>query len=165
MSRLQRGLSSLNGAASAGGGTRMGMSLPGGGDRQGTKSFEELKRLIHANWSTSSTCRASAILKATHCAARFAWSSNVCATRKTHCPNRMERERLIDEVLDETFGFGPLEVLLKDPDDQRHSHQRSEEDLRRTPRQDGEERRHLPRQRASDADHRPHRVEGRPARR
>ena len=29
--------------------------------------------------------------------------------------NRMERERLIDEVLDETFGFGPLEVLLKDP--------------------------------------------------
>jgi pilus assembly protein CpaF len=29
--------------------------------------------------------------------------------------NRMERERLIDEVLDETFGFGPLEMLLKDP--------------------------------------------------
>ena len=29
--------------------------------------------------------------------------------------NRMERERLIDEVLDETFGFGPLELLLKDP--------------------------------------------------
>jgi pilus assembly protein CpaF len=29
--------------------------------------------------------------------------------------NRVERERLIDEVLDETFGFGPLEALLKDP--------------------------------------------------
>src|SRR4029450_7101851 len=29
--------------------------------------------------------------------------------------NRMERERLIDEILDETLGFGPLEVLLKDP--------------------------------------------------
>jgi pilus assembly protein CpaF len=29
--------------------------------------------------------------------------------------NRSERERLIDEVLDETFGFGPLEILLKDP--------------------------------------------------
>src|SRR5204862_3170356 len=29
--------------------------------------------------------------------------------------NRMDRERLIDEVLDETFGFGPLEALLKDP--------------------------------------------------
>ncbi len=28
--------------------------------------------------------------------------------------NRAERERLVDEVLDETFGFGPLELLLKD---------------------------------------------------
>jgi pilus assembly protein CpaF len=28
--------------------------------------------------------------------------------------NRNERERLIDEVLDETFGLGPLEMLLKD---------------------------------------------------
>ncbi|MCA8986086.1 MAG: CpaF family protein [Planctomycetaceae bacterium] len=27
--------------------------------------------------------------------------------------NRSERERLIDEVLDETFGFGPLEILMK----------------------------------------------------
>ncbi len=26
-----------------------------------------------------------------------------------------ERQRLISEVLDETFGFGPLEVLLADP--------------------------------------------------
>ncbi len=29
--------------------------------------------------------------------------------------NRAERERLINEVLDETFGLGPLETLLKDP--------------------------------------------------
>ncbi len=29
--------------------------------------------------------------------------------------NRLERDRLIDEVLDETFGLGPLELLLKDP--------------------------------------------------
>jgi pilus assembly protein CpaF len=29
--------------------------------------------------------------------------------------NRGERERLIEEVLDETFGLGPLEFLLKDP--------------------------------------------------
>jgi len=29
--------------------------------------------------------------------------------------NRNERERLIGEVLDETFGLGPLEILLKDP--------------------------------------------------
>ncbi|MBI1310231.1 CpaF family protein [bacterium] len=28
--------------------------------------------------------------------------------------NRSERERLIEEILDETFGFGPLEMLLKE---------------------------------------------------
>ena len=28
--------------------------------------------------------------------------------------NRSERERLVEEVLDETFGLGPLELLLKD---------------------------------------------------
>ncbi|MCA9128653.1 MAG: CpaF family protein [Planctomycetales bacterium] len=28
--------------------------------------------------------------------------------------NRVERDRIIDEVLDETFGLGPLELLLKD---------------------------------------------------
>ncbi len=28
--------------------------------------------------------------------------------------NRSERDRLVDEVLDETFGLGPLEMLLKD---------------------------------------------------
>jgi pilus assembly protein CpaF len=29
--------------------------------------------------------------------------------------NRQERERLVNEVLDETFGLGPLEPLMKDP--------------------------------------------------
>jgi pilus assembly protein CpaF len=28
--------------------------------------------------------------------------------------NRLERQRLVNEVLDETFGYGPLELLLKD---------------------------------------------------
>ena len=39
---------------------------------------------------------------------------HLCDTENTLL-NRNERERLIDEVLDETFGLGPLEVLLKDP--------------------------------------------------
>ena len=39
---------------------------------------------------------------------------HLCDTEDTLL-NRNERERLIDEVLDETFGLGPLEMLLKDP--------------------------------------------------
>src|SRR5271154_4544738 len=39
---------------------------------------------------------------------------HLCDTEDTLL-NRSERERLIEEVLDETFGLGPLELLLKDP--------------------------------------------------
>jgi len=39
---------------------------------------------------------------------------HLCDTEDTLL-NRNERERLVDEVLDETFGLGPLEMLLKDP--------------------------------------------------
>jgi len=38
---------------------------------------------------------------------------HLCDTEETLL-NRAERERLIEEVLDETFGLGPLELLLKD---------------------------------------------------
>ncbi|RIK78184.1 MAG: pilus assembly protein CpaF [Planctomycetota bacterium] len=39
---------------------------------------------------------------------------HLCDTEDTFL-NRSERDRLVDEVLDETFGLGPLEMLLKDP--------------------------------------------------
>ncbi len=39
---------------------------------------------------------------------------NLCDTENTFL-NRQERDQLIEEVLDETFGLGPLELLLKDP--------------------------------------------------
>src|SRR3989304_6145550 len=38
----------------------------------------------------------------------------LCNTEDTYL-NRNERDRLIEEVLDETFGLGPLEMLLKEP--------------------------------------------------
>jgi len=40
---------------------------------------------------------------------------HLCDTTEECMLNRSERERLIEEVLDETFGLGPLEFLLKDP--------------------------------------------------
>ncbi len=39
---------------------------------------------------------------------------HLCDTEDTFL-NRSERDRLIEEVLDETFGLGPMELLLKDP--------------------------------------------------
>src|SRR5882724_10505417 len=35
--------------------------------------------------------------------------------RSSNLLSRQERERLVNEVLDETFGLGPLEPLMKDP--------------------------------------------------
>ena len=76
--------------------------------------FENLKRLIHGKLVDkldmnklgsldSGTLRREIRLVVEH----------LCDTENPLL-NRSERERLIEEVLDETFGFGPLEILLKE---------------------------------------------------
>ena len=77
-----------------------------------------------------------------------------------------EREKLIEEILDEIFGLGPARAAAAGPDDHRHPGQRPEQGVRRAARPAGADRRcvfrdddHL------HADHRPHRLERRPARR
>jgi pilus assembly protein CpaF len=112
MSRLQRGVSSLG--ASATGVSRLGSVSQNGNDRGG-KSFEELKRIIHAKLVDKlDLSRVSDLAGETLRREIRLVVERLCDTENPLL-NRMERERLIDEVLDETFGFGPLEVLLKDP--------------------------------------------------
>src|SRR3954447_17190073 len=41
-------------------------------------------------------------------------AEELCA-RGTDLLNSTERERLVEEVMDETFGLGPLEPLMRDP--------------------------------------------------
>src|SRR6516162_5252168 len=114
MSRLQRGLSSMNGGTSTGGASRLGSVSQAGGDRSG-KSFEELKRIIHAKLVDKlDLSRVSDLAGETLRREIRLVVERLCDTENPLL-NRMERERLIDEVLDETFGFGPLEMLLKDP--------------------------------------------------
>src|SRR6516164_3737615 len=112
MSRLQRGLSGLsnNGTLS-----RLGTTSTTTAERQGNKSFEELKRLIHGKLVDKlDLSRVSDLAGDTLRREIRLVVERLCDTENPLL-NRMERERLIDEVLDETFGFGPLEVLLKDP--------------------------------------------------
>lgn len=86
------------------------------GDARSSKNeeFENLKRRIHSKLVDKldlnkvgelegETLRKEIRLVVEH----------LCDTEDTLL-NRSERERLIDEVLDETFGLGPLELLLKD---------------------------------------------------
>jgi pilus assembly protein CpaF len=112
MSRLQRGLSGLSNTGSLGG--RLNPSL-GAADRQGTKSFEELKRLIHGKLVDKLDLSRVSDLEGETLRREIRLVVERLCDTENPLLNRMERERLIDEVLDETFGFGPLEVLLKDP--------------------------------------------------
>jgi pilus assembly protein CpaF len=110
MTRLQSGLGSLNSNYS-----RLGKSQAGGAERQANKSFEELKRLIHGKLVDKlDLSRVSDLAGDTLRREIRLVVERLCDTENPLL-NRMERERLIDEVLDETFGFGPLEMLLKDP--------------------------------------------------
>jgi pilus assembly protein CpaF len=87
----------------------------GGGDRQANKSFEELKRLIHGKLVDKLDLSRVSDLEGDTLRREIRLVVERLCDTENPLLNRMERERLIDEVLDETFGFGPLEVLLKDP--------------------------------------------------
>src|SRR4051794_26696269 len=124
MSRLQRGLNGLSnpggaGASQAGGSglSRLGtLSVPGNGpDRQAAKSFEELKRLIHGKLVDKLDLSKVSDLSGDTLRREIRLVVERLCDTENPLLSRMERERLIDEVLDETFGFGPLEALLKDP--------------------------------------------------
>ncbi|MCS7166992.1 MAG: CpaF family protein [Gemmatales bacterium] len=83
--------------------------------REAQKSFEELKRLIHTKLVEKlDLSRVSDLANDVLRREIRLVVERLCDTENPLL-NRMERERLIDEVLDETFGFGPLEPLLKDP--------------------------------------------------
>jgi pilus assembly protein CpaF len=111
MSRLQQGLSRLNSISNH------GTSIRGStqGIAQGNKSFEDLKRHIHnklvekLDFTRVKDLNSDALRRDIRRVVE-----HLCDTENPLL-NRMERERLIDEILDETLGFGPLEALLKDP--------------------------------------------------
>ncbi|HMF13407.1 MAG TPA: CpaF family protein [Gemmataceae bacterium] len=110
MSRLSRGLSGLGPSVN-----RLGGPTMAGGDRQANKSFEELKRLIHGKLVDKLDLSRVSDLEGDTLRREIRLVVERLCDTENPLLNRMERERLIDEVLDETFGFGPLEVLLKDP--------------------------------------------------
>jgi pilus assembly protein CpaF len=113
MSRLQQGLSRLNSYSRQG--TNASMMVTSGAGPGGNKSFDDLKRHIHAklveklDFTRVKDLQSDALRKDIRRVIE-----HLCDTENPLL-NRMERERLIDEILDETLGFGPLEVLLKDP--------------------------------------------------
>src|SRR5437667_961285 len=116
MSRLQQGISKLNSLSNHGGSSISRLSSPSmGGSTGGGKNYDELKRQIHSKLverldftrvrDLSSEAMRRDIRRVIE---------HLCDTENP-LRNRIEREKLIEEILDETLGFGPLEILLKDP--------------------------------------------------
>jgi pilus assembly protein CpaF len=79
------------------------------------KSFDELKRHIHGKLVERLDLSRVTDLQGETLRREIRLVVERLCDTENPLLNRMERERLIDEVLDETFGFGPLEMLLKDP--------------------------------------------------
>jgi pilus assembly protein CpaF len=115
MSRLQQGLSRLNSISRHGTSASYAGMASTTGAANGNKSFEDLKRHIHAklveklDFTRVKDLQSDALRKDIRRVIE-----HLCDTENPLL-NRVERERLIDEILDETLGFGPLEALLKDP--------------------------------------------------
>ena len=84
-------------------------------DAKGQDQFEEIKRRIHSKLVDKLDLSRVGDLKGDVLRREIRLVvEHLCDTEDTLL-NRNERERLIEEVLDETFGLGPLELLLKDP--------------------------------------------------
>ena len=118
MSRLQQGISKLNSLSNQGSGGLSRLSSPSFGGSSGNnsnKNFEDLKRTIHGKLvERLDLSRFKELnLEVMRRDIRRA-IEHLCDTENPLL-NRIERERLIEEILDETLGFGPLEPLLKDP--------------------------------------------------
>ncbi|MGH7199995.1 MAG: CpaF family protein [Planctomycetaceae bacterium] len=76
--------------------------------------FEELKRLIHGKLVDKLDLTRLGDLEGDTLRREIRLVVEHLCDTENPLLNRSERERLIEEVLDETFGFGPLEILLKE---------------------------------------------------
>mgnify|MGYP001050684631 CR=1 FL=1 len=114
-SRLQQGISKLNQMSNYGSSISRLSSPSMGGSTGNSRNYEELKRQIHAklverlDFTRVRDLASDALRRDIRRVVE-----HLCDTENPLL-NRIEREKLIEEILDETLGFGPLEVLLKDP--------------------------------------------------
>ena len=80
----------------------------------GKTDFEELKRLIHGKLVDKLDLSRLGDLEGETLRREIRLVVEHLCDTENPLLNRSERERLIEEILDETFGFGPLEILLKE---------------------------------------------------
>ncbi len=85
------------------------------GEKTSAQEFEALKRRIHTKLVDKLDLSRVGELEGDVLRREIRLVVEHLCDTEDHLLNRSERDRLIEEVLDETFGLGPLELLLKDP--------------------------------------------------
>ncbi len=79
------------------------------------EQFEEIKRRIHGKLVDKLDLSRVGDLKGDSLKREIRMVVEHLCDAEDTLLNRQERDRIVDEVLDETFGLGPLELILKDP--------------------------------------------------
>lgn len=88
-------------------------SLRPEGNRQ--EQFEDIKRRIHGKLVDKLDLSRVGELKGDTLKREIRLVVEHLCDAEDTLLNRQEREQIVEEVLDETFGLGPLELILKDP--------------------------------------------------
>ncbi len=84
-------------------------------DAKRAEQFEEIKRRIHGKLVDKLDLSRVGDMKGDTLRREIRLVVEHLCDAEDTLLNRQERERIVDEVLDETFGLGPLELILKDP--------------------------------------------------
>jgi len=85
-------------------------------DESSEQNFDDLKRLIHGKLVDKLDLQRLGELEGDSLRREIRLVVEHLCDTENPLLNRSEREQLIEEILDETFGFGPLEILLKQQD-------------------------------------------------
>jgi pilus assembly protein CpaF len=92
-----------------------GYGLDAPGDGRVSEELGRLKAQLHHQLIASMDLSVLATLDKDHLRLEVRRVADELCQRSSSLLSRQERERLVNEVLDETFGLGPLEPLMNDP--------------------------------------------------
>jgi pilus assembly protein CpaF len=110
MARSQSGLD-----LSSGGSFRQDKTEPLAGEPRAAEELARLKAQLHRQLIAGMDLTALATLSREQLRHEVRRVADELCQRSSSLLNRAERERVVSEVLDETFGLGPLEPLMSDP--------------------------------------------------
>jgi pilus assembly protein CpaF len=95
---------------------RFKMAAPAPGQQQDNEEFDRIKKQLHQDLIESLDFEQVGQTPREELASRLRATLTEQVELRNLPLNRLERERLVEEILDDILGLGPLEPLLRDPE-------------------------------------------------